>query len=308
MTRPRSRSTCGATDEGPGAWIGPELPGPVEFARAVDGAAAESRTPWGRVCFRARLEPVLETVAVLSDVHGVLASLDAVLAEPDVVAADLVVVTGDHVWGPQPTEVLDRLTALGERAVLVRGNADREILQMSHGIDVGLADDPVSVWGAQELRPRHQALLQDMPEQVTLELAGFGPVRFCHATPRDDEEVVLVDSRIDRWRDVLAPLPPEVTTVVCGHTHMPFVRLVLGRTVVNAGSVGLPYGRSGAHWVLLRRGGIELRRTLVPEQDLFDGTCARSSMPGVADWLEEMVREPAGDAEVMALFGPRDGR
>lgn len=85
---------------------------------------------------------VLSTVAVLSDVHGVLPALEAVLAEPGVADADLVVVTGDHTWGPQPAEVLDRLRGLGAAVLLVRGNADRELLQMSRRIDVGLADDP----------------------------------------------------------------------------------------------------------------------------------------------------------------------
>lgn len=145
---------------------------------------------------------MVSTVAVLSDIHGVLPALEHVLAEPAVADAELIVVTGDHTWGPQPTEVLDRLTALGDRAVLVRGNADRELLQMSRGIDVGLADDPLSVWGAAQLLPEHQQLLDAMPKQVTIEIAGFGPVRFCHATPRNDEEVVLVDSRLERWAEV----------------------------------------------------------------------------------------------------------
>lgn len=129
---------------------------------------------------------MLSTVAVLSDVHGVLPALEAVLAEPGVADADLVVVTGDHTWGPQPAEVLDRLRGLGAAVLLVRGNADRELLQMSRGIDVGLADDPLSVWGAGQMTAAHQELLDAMPEQVTLEIEGFGPVRFCHATPRDD--------------------------------------------------------------------------------------------------------------------------
>ena len=73
----------------------------------------------------ARVTDVVSSVAVLSDVHGVLPVLDAVLAEPDVAAADLIVVTGDHASGPQPVEVLDRLVGLGDRCVLVRGNADR---------------------------------------------------------------------------------------------------------------------------------------------------------------------------------------
>ncbi|WP_019544017.1 hypothetical protein [Streptomyces sulphureus] len=32
---------------------------------------------------------------------------------------------------------------------------------------------------------------------------------------------------------------------------MPFVRLVGGRLLVNPGSVGMPYGREGAHRALL---------------------------------------------------------
>jgi predicted phosphodiesterase len=75
------------------------------------------------------------SVAVLSDIHGMLPALDRVLEEPAIGRAELLVVTGDHTWGPQPTEVLDRLAALGDRVVLIRGNADRELLRMSQGTD-----------------------------------------------------------------------------------------------------------------------------------------------------------------------------
>lgn len=51
--------------------------------------------------------------------------MKAVLAEPDVAAAGRIVVTANHAAGPQPVEVLDTLQSLGERAVLVPGNADR---------------------------------------------------------------------------------------------------------------------------------------------------------------------------------------
>ncbi len=251
---------------------------------------------------------MVSTVAVLSDVHGMLAALDQVLAEPFVAGAERIVVTGDHTWGPQPAEVLDRLASLGDRVLLVRGNADRELLRMSQGHDAGLNDDPVSVWGAAQLSPTHQQQLERMPESVTLDVAGFGPVLFCHATPRDDEEVVLVDSRAERWLEVLAETPPEVRTVVLGHTHMPFIRLVDGLLVVNPGSVGLPYGRAGAHWALLSDGGVTLRRTLLDVDDLVRETAAASELPGVEAWLERFVRAPASDLEAIASFGPRDAR
>lgn len=251
---------------------------------------------------------MVSTVAVLSDIHGVLPALERVLAEPAIAGAELIVVTGDHTWGPQPTEVLDRLTSLGARAVLVRGNADRELLQMSHGIDIGLADDPLSVWGAAQLQAHHQDLLEAMPEQLTLDVDGFGPVRFCHATPRDDEEVVLVDSRLDRWSDVLGGLPDEVRTVICGHTHMPFVRLAAGRLVINPGSVGLPYGRAGAHWAILSKGTVAIGRTLIDPDVLVNEVIAGSNLPGAARWAEENLRNPASDVEALGAFGPRDGR
>lgn len=251
---------------------------------------------------------MVSRVAVLSDIHGMLPALDRVLDEPLVRSAELIVVTGDHTWGPQPAEVLDRLTELGDRALLIRGNADRELLSMSRGIDVGLNDDPVSVWGAAQLTPAHQSLLDAMPERATIDVDGFGPVFFSHATPRNDEEVVLVDSRLDRWAEVYRDLPTEVETVVCGHTHMPFARLVDGRLVVNPGSVGLPYGRAGAHWAVLDNGSVTLSRSRVDPDDLIRDVTAASSMAGVSAWLEDGVRRPATDIDVIATFGPRDGR
>lgn len=251
---------------------------------------------------------MVDTVAVLSDIHGMLPALEAVLAEPVIDHADLIVVTGDHTWGPQPAEVLDRLAQLGDRVLLVRGNADRELLHMSHGIDVGLADDPVSVWGAKQLTPAHQSLLETMPEHAVVEVGGFGPVFFSHATPRDDEEVVLVDSRLERWAEVHQYLPTEIATVVCGHTHMPFARLANQRLVINPGSVGLPYGRKGAHWAILSNGAVTLGRTLIDTELLIQQVQGSSQMPGCGEWLTQNVQHPASDIDAVASFGPRDGR
>lgn len=253
--------------------------------------------------------PVREhrSVAVLSDVHGVLPVLDAVLAETDVRAADLVVVTGDHAAGPQPVEVLDRLTSLGDRALLVRGNADRELVSWARD-GAGEVPDPVVPWAAAQLRPDQVELLAGLPHPVEIVVRGFGRVVCCHGTPRDDEEVVLVDSSLERWADVLGGLDPAVRTVLCGHTHMPFVRLVDRRLVVNPGSVGMPYGRPGGAWALLHDGQVSLRHTEVDVDAAVAAVVAGSDYPGVEEWAEYFVRSAASDAEALRLFGPRDGR
>ena len=250
---------------------------------------------------------MVSQVAVLSDIHGVLPVLEAVLAEPEVAAADLVVVTGDHASGPQPAAVLDRLLALGERVLLVRGNADRELVALARGEQIDIPDE-VTPWAAAQLCEDHVELLAALPHPVTVEVDGFGPVLFCHGTPRDDEEVVLVDTRLERWQEVFAELPPEVTTVVCGHTHMPFVRLVDRRLVVNAGSIGMPYGRPGGSWALLRDGSVTLRRTRVDIDGAIDRLVAESTYPDRQEWAEYFLRAVASDTDALTTFAPRDGR
>jgi putative phosphoesterase len=245
-------------------------------------------------------------VAVLSDIHGVLPALEAVLAEPDVAAADLVVLTGDLAAGPQPAETIDVLRDLGDGAVWVRGNADRELVAYRTGEQSSIPD-PISPWAAEQLRPDQLDLLADLPLSATIEISGLGSAVFCHATPRDDEEVVLVDSRPERWTEVFAGLDASVRAVVCGHTHMPFTRLADRRLVVNPGSVGMPYGGAGAHWALLGP-GVELRVTEFDIDMACDRIAAASGYPEAREWAEYYVRSSASDFEAIAAFGPRDGR
>jgi putative phosphoesterase len=246
----------------------------------------------------------MDTVAVIADVHGVLPVLEEVLAQPEVRRADRIVVCGDHAAGPQPAQVLDLLTSLGN-VVLVRGNADRELVEISRG-----APSPyeIDTWAAAQLSAGHLRLLESLPHPVVLEVGGFGAVVFCHGTPRDDNEVVLVDTRLSKWAEVFADLPDEVRTVVCGHTHMPYVRLVDRRTVVNPGSVGMPYGGAGGHWALLRAGEISLRRVDIDVDAAVASVVANSTYPGRQAWADEYIRSESSDAEALAAFGPRDGR
>ncbi len=246
---------------------------------------------------------MVSSVAVLSDIHGVMPALDAVLAEPDLKRADRIVLTGDIAAGPQPTQVLDRLLGLGDKVVWVRGNADRELVELARGeaADVG---DAIAPWAAKQLSPDHVDWLAGLPYPVTLTVDGFGEVVFCHATPRDDQEVVVVDSRLERWAEVLGDLPPEVMTVVCGHTHMPFTRLANTRQIINPGSVGMPYGRQGAHWAILSGGAIEMRRTAYDSVAACAQVTESSSYPDVAEWTDYFLHARATDADALAVMAP----
>ncbi len=86
---------------------------------------------------------------------------------------------------------------------------------MARGTFTGEAPDAVSPWAAGELTPEQVEWLAELPTSVTI-----GDVLVCHATPRDDEEIVLVDSPVRRWSDVLSTVPDNVRTVVVrSHAH-----------------------------------------------------------------------------------------
>src|SRR5262249_37340190 len=117
-----------------------------------------------------------------------------------------------------------------------------------------------------------------------------------------------VDTRLDRWAQMLADLPEHIQTIVCGNTHMPFVRLAHGRQIVNPGSVGMPYGRAGAHWAFLAGGAVTLRRTAFDIDEACASPRRESSYPDVAAWADYFLNAQATDADAITTFGPRDGR
>jgi len=165
------------------------------------------------------------TVATLYDIHGNLRALEAVLAEiPD----DATIVVGGDVCfrGPEPVETLERLRALGDRVVWLRGNCDRELTTEEH------------VSGEQV------AFLRGLPPTAQIDR-----VLYVHATPRNDMDIFTELTPEENIGFLFADVDADV--VVCGHTHMQFDRTIAGKRVVNSGSVGAPFEeKPGAYWTL----------------------------------------------------------
>jgi predicted phosphodiesterase len=192
-------------------------------------------------------------VAALYDVHGNLPALEAVLAEVPEDAR--ILLGGDHVYGPFPAETLERLSSLGERAIWLRGNCDRELSEPGKGP----ASLDVLDWVRERLTNEQVRFLLDLPPTLTLPVERLGDVLFCHATPQNDTDFFTDVTPEER----LAPLFADVaaSTVVCGHSHLQFERVVAGKRVVNAGSIGMAYeDEPGAYWALLGP-EVELRRS-----------------------------------------------
>jgi predicted phosphodiesterase len=222
-------------------------------------------------------------VAALYDVHGNLPALEAALAAVEQADADLIVVGGDVAIGPMPREALDRLLALGDRAVYVRGNGDREIAEPPAPGELDLWQARTR-WSAEQLDGGRLAFLAGLPDTASLEIDGLGPTLFSHGSPRSDDEILTAISSEARVAAAVAGVAEDV--VVCGHTHVQFDRAAAGKRLVNAGSVGMPYEeRPGAYWALLGP-ELELRRT---EYDL-DAAAAAIRATGFPD-VDGLVRD-----------------
>lgn len=243
-------------------------------------------------------------VAALYDIHGNLPALRAVLADVEREGVSEILVGGDVAAGPLPAETIDLLASLGERVRFVRGNADREVVEAFDRPlrDIGAGDGPAeraAVFAASCISRGQRDLLASFSDRVVTDIAGLGPVLFCHGSPHSDVDIITKATPELRLRQMLAGVAERL--VICGHTHQQFDRYVDRLRIVNAGSVGVPYeGRPGAFWALLGP-DVVLRRT---DYDIAAAVVEMRAggFPDVDDMLQDSLIKPLAPDEVADFF------
>jgi putative phosphoesterase len=241
-------------------------------------------------------------VAALYDIHGNLPALEAVLAEIRALGVDEIVIGGDVVAGPMPRETLDCLDAIEIPVSYIRGNADRETIACRRGGSMDAVPERFRHglrWVAGELTPDDERRLDSWP--LTMRLPGEqGDVLFCHATPRNDTDVFFRHTPEERLRPIFDPVGAAM--VVCGHTHMQFDRRVGSTRVMNAGSVGMPYGgATGACWLLL--GSAPEHRRTPYDLERAAARIRATAYPLAREFADRHILQPFSEAEVLAMFG-----
>jgi predicted phosphodiesterase len=259
--------------------------------------AGRSRSGSGRNVGR-RVTAVIDRIAAIYDIHGNLPALEAVLQDIRRAEVDQIVVGGDVLPGPMPRETLACLLNLDIPVQFIQGNGEREVLALMAGEETGAVPEQFREamrWNAGQLGPDDKQLLASWPKTTQVEIGGVGEVLFCHATPRSDTEVFTRLTPEDRLLPIFAGL--NVPLVVCGHTHMQFDRTIAKVRVVNAGSVGMPFGEPGAYWLLLGP-DVQLRHTT------YDLTRAAqriqdTNYPQARDFALHNVLEPPSEQKTL---------
>jgi predicted phosphodiesterase len=213
----------------------------------------------------------------VSDIHGHLDALAAVLATAERRSFNKLLVAGDIVFpGPQPLETWRRLAVAG--GVLVQGVGDKALATL----------DPRDLHGTNDherlMIERMRAVraelgdvilgrLKRLPTHWRMPLDDGGELLLVHGSPVDPAEALTHDMSDEEIEALLGwsgsttsggPKPADV--VVCGMSHVPFEREVLGCRIVNVGSVGEAPGAHVAHatWIESTPAGVHVEQIAVP--------------------------------------------
>lgn len=182
-------------------------------------------------------------LAAISDMHANAVAFEAVIADLRRQAPDAVVCLGDIVMrGPQPKECVDMLRSLNPLAT-VRGNFDHRFTRFpppgwspkTYKEELRLRD---FAYTSARLPDADQAWLANLPTEFATTTEGQG-IELYHAAPGSLGQYVwpwATEEELSKMR-----VNASTKLVLFGHMHHPFVRTARGFTVVNTGSVGLPF-------------------------------------------------------------------
>ena len=197
-------------------------------------------------------------ILVLSDLHANLAALEAATVEE----FDRLICLGDLVgYGPSPNEVIRCIR--GRAFVAIRGNHDNAL-----ALDVECRCSPANKALAEATLAYHRTLLSSedrdwlraLPSSVEFKLDGYRFAVF-HATPRDPLYGYEITPELpdDQLREEIEGVKADF--ILLGHTHLPMVRGIGSRVIVNPGSVGQPRdGNPECSYAIIEDGVVELRR------------------------------------------------
>ena len=226
-------------------------------------------------------------LAALSDIHGNATAMEAVLKDVAREKPDAVLVAGDLVLnGPEPGLVIDVLRALPAATTLVvQGNTDIAAADFDYTaafpwLTDGVPDAFVDAaeWAHDELGEERVDWLRRLPAERRWRCDDDTLVLVCHGSP--GSQTAGFDQGLDPTVTIERVARTDARVIVCGHTHIPEVRDLGWKVIVNDGSAGYVFdGDPTATWALidLDDGEVraEIRRTAFDALSVANAISAR---------------------------------
>lgn len=172
--------------------------------------------------------------AIISDIHSNLPAVDAFLKEVEKKGAEKIIILGDICGkGPFPFEVLKRIKEID--TIAIKGNSDIKFL-------LNIEKKKLS-----EKKRELLEYLKSLPTKLWLD----GRILLCHGSPQKITDYIYPSiTKEALFNKLKGEKKPDV--LLCGHSHIPFIKRVAGVLVVNSGSLGKPIDgdRRGSYAIL----------------------------------------------------------
>jgi putative phosphoesterase len=181
-------------------------------------------------------------IALLSDIHGNLPALKAAVIDAKTRGATQIICAGDIVgYGPFPNEVCEYLKTNEIKSI--SGNYDIKVLDVIQCGKSSIESLPkkkreLVIWTAKHLGKTAQRFLRGLPVSLEEKLPGGRNLLVVHGSPVSNEDDIYPSITLKGLETKLKNTNPDI--LVCGHTHIPFVKKINGMLIVNCGSAGQP--------------------------------------------------------------------
>jgi putative phosphoesterase len=177
----------------------------------------------------------METILIFSDIHANLEAFEKVVSSIDkaLFTDSLKVFLGDYVnFGPWPQETISMLRSL-TNSIFVIGNHDLFVVD---GTNIKaksyFGNNPLLEhvnWTRANIKPDNMEWLAGLNQKVDFNISPNRAIGF-HGNLNDPESGFIADC--------LNIIEAEI--IMCGHIHMPYIKNLGKKIILNPGSVGEP--------------------------------------------------------------------
>ncbi len=182
-------------------------------------------------------------IGILGDVHGNIEALKAVYDSAKAIHVDRLYHLGDlGGYAPFVNDVVDFMIEHGIEGV--QGNYDEAVAHDREHCGCK-AEEPVQeemahlsfVWTKNHASPKSRDYMKNLPAEIQFSAEGRKILLF-HATPRKNNLYWFEDRPEKFFLEMASKTDADI--LIYGHTHKPYKKEFIGKTFINAGSVGKP--------------------------------------------------------------------
>src|SRR6056297_2918490 len=205
-------------------------------------------------------------IAIMSDIHANFEAFSAVMSAIETEDIDEIIFLGDLVIkGPEPKDCFQFMKQI-KPVVWLKGNTDEWFENMLNFKVESSHDEEILEYyeyANERLSNNNKRFLKNLKEKESIE-ALDKRILCVHGSPESNTDIM--DSRrsdVD-LKELVKDLDEDI--IVCGHSHSSFFKHIEDKTIINVGSVGLPFDEiPKASFVVLdirknKEMGIEFKR------------------------------------------------